>query len=80
MASAAGNHTFKLVIDDTTCRRCGRCPAGDTCRGNAFIRYERDESPFIDMSRCWGCLKCVIICPFGAVTRLDYSQPSPAIP
>ncbi len=78
--SAVGNQPFKLVIDDVICRRCRRCPAGEACRGSAFIRFDPDESTFIDMSRCWGCLKCVVVCPFGAVIRVDYSRPAPASP
>ncbi len=70
--SAAGNHPFKLTIDDDTCRHCRRCMAGDACRANAFVRFEYDDSPFIDMSRCWGCLICTSVCPFGAVRREDY--------
>ena len=72
--SAAGNQPFKLIVEETACRHCRRCLAGDICRGNAFIRFERDESPFIDMSRCWGCLVCLPACPFEAIQRAGYSE------
>ena len=75
--SAAGNQPFKLVIDDAICRRCRRCLAGEACRGSAFIRFDPGESAFIDMSRCWGCLKCVVVCPFSAIVRLDYTPTGP---
>lgn len=67
---AVKTQPFKLVVDDKACHRCGKCLAGDVCRGNAFIRFDRDDSPFIDMSRCWGCLVCVMTCPFEAVERI----------
>lgn len=63
---------YKLVIDDAVCRHCRRCLADEVCRGHAFISFDPTDSPFIDMSRCWGCLKCVLACPFEAVVRHDY--------
>lgn len=74
MPSAMGNQPFKLVVDDASCHHCRRCLAGEVCRGNAFISFDPADSPFIDMSRCWGCLVCVVTCPFGAVTKLDYGE------
>ena len=62
-----------LVVDDDVCQACKRCLAGDVCRGNAFRRIDRDEAPFIDMSRCWGCMECVMACPNGAVIRHEYN-------
>jgi len=56
-----------LKVDDDLCRACRKCLAGDACRGNAFVRFDREESPFLDMSRCWGCMICIPACPFGAV-------------
>ncbi len=72
--NAAGKAMFKLQVEDTQCRACRGCPASEVCRGNAFIRFDKTDSPFIDMSRCWGCMLCVPACPFGAVTRSDYSK------
>jgi Fe-S-cluster-containing hydrogenase component 2 len=69
---------FKLLIDETACHCCRRCLAAEVCKGHAFLTFDADESPFIDMSRCWGCLKCVTACPFGAVVRVDYEAPQPA--
>lgn len=76
MTSAAGNQPFKLLIDDAICRHCRRCLAAEACRGNAFVSFDRDDSPFIDMSRCWGCLTCMVTCPFGAVIKTGYSHPT----
>lgn len=63
-----------LKVDDKLCHVCGKCLAGDACRGNAFRRFEKDESPFLDMSRCWGCMICIPACPFGAVVVHDYTD------
>ena len=58
-----------LEIDDTLCRVCGTCHARQVCRGSAIRVIDRGEAPFLDMSRCWGCLVCVPTCPFGAIVR-----------
>lgn len=63
-----------LKVDDDRCQVCGTCLAKDICRGNAFLTYDPGEAPFIDMSRCWGCMECVIICPFDAVVRHTYGS------
>lgn len=69
-----GTRKYMLKVDDRLCRSCRQCLARNVCRGNAFIRFERDETPFLDMSRCWGCLDCLPVCPFGAVVRHDYNK------
>ena len=61
-----------LKVDDDLCQACQRCLAKKICRGNAFIRFDRAETPFIDMSRCWGCMECISECPFDAILRHDY--------
>ena len=69
-----GTRKYMLKVDEMVCRSCGRCMASEVCRGNAFIRMERDESPFLDNSRCWGCLVCMSACPFGAVVVHDHTD------
>jgi TPP-dependent indolepyruvate ferredoxin oxidoreductase alpha subunit len=69
---AIGNIPFKLQIDELACRHCRRCLAAETCRGKAFLVLDPEDGVFIDMSRCWGCLKCVAVCPFGAVIKVEY--------
>jgi MinD superfamily P-loop ATPase len=71
--TGTGSITFKLTIDDDRCRRCGKCLAAETCRGNAFRVLDPGETAFIDMSRCWGCLGCLMACPFEAVVKTDYA-------
>lgn len=72
-----GRSHITLVIDAEKCRVCGKCLAKTACRGNAIRVLDRGDMPFLDMSRCWGCLVCVPACPFDAVVRhmprLDYT-------
>jgi Pyruvate/2-oxoacid:ferredoxin oxidoreductase delta subunit len=63
-----------LVVDDDLCLACDPCNAGSVCRGKAFRRFERSENPFIDMSRCWGCMECIVECPHRAVVRHTYGK------
>ena len=72
--SSPGNVLFNLLIDATICQRCRRCMGSDVCRGNAFHRFDVDEEPFIDMSRCWGCLVCIPACPFDAIVKQGYGE------
>jgi len=59
----------QLAIDEARCHMCGECLARQSCRGNAIRFIDRGEPPFLDMSRCWGCLVCVQTCPHEAVIR-----------
>lgn len=67
-----GTRKYMLKVDDHQCHSCRQCLSKNVCRGNAFIRFERHDAPFLDMSRCWGCLDCIPVCPFGAVVRHEY--------
>ena len=69
---AEGTRSIMLKVEDELCRACGTCLANDVCRANAFRRLDKDEAPFLDMSRCWGCMDCIPACPFGAVVRHTY--------
>ncbi|MBC8505722.1 MAG: 4Fe-4S binding protein [Anaerolineales bacterium] len=64
--------TISLKVDDSLCQICLRCAPKKMCRGNAFIRFDREDTPFIDMSRCWGCMECIPECPFDAIVRHEY--------
>ena len=69
--------TLMFKVDDALYRACKKCLAGEVCRGNAFRIIDRDEAPFIDMSRCWGCMECIPVCPFDAVIRHNHNGSSP---
>ena len=72
---AAGTaRNVMLRVDDDLCQVCKQCLAADECKGSAFIRLDPDDSPFIDMSRCWGCFTCLDACPHGAVVRHEYGE------
>jgi len=68
-----GSRRIMLKVNDDLCQTCAKCLAGDVCRGSAFRRFSKDENPFLDMSRCWGCLDCIPACPFSAVIRHEYN-------
>jgi TPP-dependent indolepyruvate ferredoxin oxidoreductase alpha subunit len=74
MTNGTARTTIPLRIEDRLCQICAVCHAKSACRGNAIRVIDRDEPPFLDMSRCWGCLVCLPACPFGAVIR----SPAPA--
>ena len=71
MTNGTARSNITLSIDEARCQVCGTCYAKTICRGNAIRVIDRGEAPFVDMSRCWGCLKCILACPFDAVIRLD---------
>ena len=64
-----GHGTIMLKIDAGICRACRRCLAKQACRFHAILLIDRDESPFLDSSRCRGCLVCMTACPFDAIVR-----------
>lgn len=54
-------------IDASECQTCKRCEARKVCRTKAILALDPGEAPFIDGSRCHGCMVCVPACPFEAV-------------
>ena len=66
MINASTNRAL-LYVDDGRCRSCRRCLAQQVCRVKAIVRIDRDESPFVDVHRCHGCMVCVTECPFDAI-------------
>ncbi len=56
-----------LYIDEERCSLCGRCLAQKVCKVKAIVRLDHDEPPFIDVHRCYGCMLCLLECPFEAV-------------
>lgn len=56
-------------IDDSICRACRKCAARQACRVKAILALDPGEPPFIDGSRCYGCMVCLPACPYGAVIQ-----------
>jgi MinD superfamily P-loop ATPase len=54
-------------IDDDKCRVCSACMAREACKVKAIVALDRGEPPFVDGSRCHGCMVCIPACPFEAV-------------
>lgn len=54
-------------LKEGRCRICRQCLARNVCRSKALVRIEPDEPPFVDGSRCYGCLACLPACPFEAI-------------
>lgn len=71
MTNGSGRQWVDLRIDSTRCKVCRRCQARAVCRGKAIRVIDRDEAPFVDPARCWGCLTCIPSCPFDAIVRGD---------
>lgn len=54
---------------------CQTCVAQAVCRSKALVRLDRDEPPFVDASRCYGCQLCIPECPHGAIKKALAYQP-----
>lgn len=63
-----------LEIDMNLCKACKKCLAQVVCKGNAIRVIDRGEAPFLDMSRCWGCMLCITECPSNAIIRHEVSN------
>ena len=55
------------AIDYDLCQACHPCEASKHCRFKAFVRIDRVEPPFIEVSLCGGCGDCVPHCPHRAL-------------
>jgi MinD superfamily P-loop ATPase len=54
-------------VVDELCQSCRRCLAREVCRSKAILQIDRNEPPFIDPNRCYGCRACIPACPHGAI-------------
>jgi len=55
------------TIDYERCQVCRKCEAAQHCRFKAFVRFDRKEPPYIEVSLCGGCGDCVPHCPHEAI-------------
>ena len=60
----------RLIIRPETCRSCQPCRASEECDRQAFLREDADDKPWIDFYRCRGRMRCVAVCPNGAIEEL----------
>lgn len=54
-------------IDWEICQTCDPCEARRACKTRAIVKIDRDEPPYIELSRCNGCGECVVTCTFQAI-------------
>ena len=65
------------TIDYERCQACHPCEAGKHCRFKAFVRFDREEPPYIEVSLCGGCGDCVPHCPHEAIVCPKRGQRTP---
>ncbi len=65
-------------IVDGLCLACRKCQAREVCRSKAILQIDRDEPPFIDPNRCYGCRACIPACPAGAIVLNEAELAEPA--
>lgn len=67
MESLKFGNKKRLMVDLVRCRACAKCLARRVCRSKALVQVDPGEPPFVDPNRCYGCLLCVVECPFDAI-------------
>jgi Fe-S-cluster-containing hydrogenase component 2 len=66
-------HSYKTIavfvpfVQTGLCQHCEPCAARQNCRTKALVRLDREESPWVDAGRCYGCGNCIPSCPHGAI-------------
>jgi anaerobic carbon-monoxide dehydrogenase iron sulfur subunit len=51
------------------CRHCEDAPCLDACLTGAMHRERSTDAVLCDEKRCVGCWMCVMVCPFGVISR-----------
>jgi carbon-monoxide dehydrogenase iron sulfur subunit len=51
------------------CRHCEDAPCLEACLTGAMRREPSTDAVLCDEERCVGCWMCVMVCPFGVVSR-----------
>ena len=62
-----------LHIDDGLCQVCSMCEAAKACNVRAIVHMDPDESPYLDVRRCYDCRICIPACPYGAIMMSSLS-------
>ena len=61
--------TFRPVIDDQKCIKCGICEWYCPDRTIRVVGSGKDRKTVIDYGHCKGCMICAEMCPHGAIKR-----------
>jgi carbon-monoxide dehydrogenase iron sulfur subunit len=61
-----GGRTFALQ-----CRHCREPLCVQACISGGLRKDPRTGDVLIEAGRCVGCWSCVMVCPFGAIVRLE---------
>ncbi len=64
---APQQHLFHPTINRQCCRACHACLSAAVCLPGAIQMTKAGEYPVIDVTRCSGCMLCVVVCPYDAV-------------
>jgi carbon-monoxide dehydrogenase iron sulfur subunit len=51
------------------CRHCPGSPCVNACLTGAMHRDARTGAVAVDPDKCSGCWTCIMVCPYGAITR-----------
>ena len=51
------------------CRHCTDAPCVHACVVSALVRDEATGRVTCDAEKCLGCMMCVLVCPFGAISE-----------
>lgn len=62
---------IRIQIRSENCQVCQRCLAAEICKVRAIMRIDFDESPYIDIERCYDCRLCISACPFDAIKVIN---------
>jgi 2-oxoacid:acceptor oxidoreductase delta subunit (pyruvate/2-ketoisovalerate family) len=61
--------TFRPVVDDTKCVKCGMCELYCPDRTIRVAEVTGKKKIVIDYAHCKGCLICVEMCPQHAISK-----------
>lgn len=59
----------KDVSHSIACQHCEEPPCMEACMSVCISRDEKTGKVDIDRARCVGCWMCVMVCPFGIISR-----------
>lgn len=57
------------VSRSTACQHCEEPPCMEACMSGCISKDEKTGKVDIDRSRCVGCWMCIMVCPFGIISR-----------